>query len=393
MNYEKTELLLGLLSESEEEAKSVIQLKELILEKIRTSQDSKEKDSAWVKNFRKENDNSLYQSIIRIVKNLQAKHLVQPIKEKRNSKRYHRTIRLTDQAVVNQYMALQTQLSSDLLRTVLAEITEIKSQGPEAEKIAKLVLQKADTKIQRMVKAIRVVPDGIGRSPVAVDKLVINKIINAISDQKRIQIDFTEKYDHNKPAMDVSPISLVIKDGSYYLIAAPDDDDYENLYSYALQRIGGIKNIDIKSDYPSDGESRRRSDDMINRHFQYGHPVRVSDFPLQPFHKLTVEKRSAQLRLCQPEMIELRLRVAPRAEFHFIEKPLSKEQTLTLPSGFTGEQEDANPKSWSVLTVNLPYTILLLPFILSYGQWVRVEGPAEVMEQLKTVTQSMSKLY
>jgi predicted DNA-binding transcriptional regulator YafY len=119
----------------------------------------------------------------------------------------------------------------------------------------------------------------------------------------------------------------------------------------------------------------------------------MSAFPLQAFPKMEVERRTARERITKPDFLNVELRIAPRAEFHFSERPLAVEQTWKPAPNFLGKAKDANPNSWRLLELTIPYSILLVPFILSYGPWIRVEGPSKLKDQLKDVTEAMAEKY
>jgi len=399
MYYENEELLLDVLPEDPDKALSVGQIRKYMKSKglafwfKEKTNDSTTKIPKVPKVRKDQIDATAHQTVYRFLKELQDQGKVAYLGEKgAGGRRYYKNLKVSDQDLINEHKALNILFSSHLLSDALVESSANKDQSTGAKKIAKQALKMAGDSINGFLEAIQVIPDGISRLPVVIDKKTISEIVKAIIEKKQVEIKFLKKNDGNRFREDVSPISLIIKDGAHYLIAVSGKVHAENLILYALQRLESVKCIPTPSDMPHDNETRQRLSAVIKEHFQFGHPVKVSDFPLQSFSE-PVKIRSARREIEKPELIELRLRVAPRAEFHFTERPLSEEQTFSYAPGFTEEFTDANPRSWKVLAVTLPYTVMVLPFILSFGPWVRVEGPAEIKDQLRIVTQVMSELY
>lgn len=398
MYYKNEELLLGVLPEDPDKALSVGQIRKYMKSKglafwftEKTSGSTANNPKAH-KVRKEQKDATAHQTVYRFLRELQNQGKVDLGETGAGGKRYFKKSKVSDQDLVNEHKALKVLFSSQLLSDALVESSVNKDQNIGVKKIAKQALKMAGESINGFLEAIQVIPDGISRLPVVIDKKTISEIVKAITEKKQVEIKYLKKNDRNRFREDVSPISLVIKDGAHYLIAASGKVHAENLISYALQRLESVKCIPTPSDMPNDNETRQRISAVIKEHFQFGHPVEVSKFPLKPSSE-PVEIRSARQEIIKPELIELRLRVAPRAEFHFTERPLSEEQTFSFAPGFTKDLTDGNPQSWKVLVVTLPYTVMLLPFILSYGPWVFVESPEVIRRQLREVTEDMLKLY
>jgi hypothetical protein len=394
MYYKNEDLLLSILSEDPDQALSVADIRKCMkVRDVAFAFPEKSKHlKATLRNEQKEA--TAHQMAYRLLGELCTQGKIKHLGDQRvRVKRYYKIRTVTDLDLANEHKALQILLSSELLSNAYSDSLEVKDKSTGARKVANQALKMASDKINSVLESIQVVPDGISRLPVAINKKTISEIIRAIKEKKQVEIKFKPEYDGNRPREDVTPISLVIKDGAHYLIAALGKISKESLIAYALQRLESVTKLPTPSDIIEDDEMRETIKARIKTHFQYGYPIPVASFPLQAFPDMPVEKRSARLDIPEPEMIKLRLRVAPRAEFHFIERPLSPEQTLNFASGFNKELTDANPESWKILSVTLPYTVMLLPFILSYGPWVRVDGPATIKEQLEIVTKGLSDLY
>ncbi len=67
--------------------------------------------------------------------------------------------------------------------------------------------------------------------------------------------------------------------------------------------------------------------------------------------------------------VQLKLRVAPEAIYHFRERPMANDQEETLPLA---------DEPWHIVTATVPNTILLMPFLLSMGPWIEILAPIDV---------------
>ena len=81
---------------------------------------------------------------------------------------------------------------------------------------------------------------------------------------------------------------------------------------------------------------------------------------------------------------EKRLKVAQKTMFHFQERPLCVDQRIE-PCG-----EDSG---WSIVTAQIPITILLKPFLLSLGSGVEVLEPASLRHTMQTWIAETARLY
>lgn len=271
-------------------------------------------------------------------------------------------------------MALQLTLSSDVLSRAIGPLL---NAVDDARKIPE--------KISRLQKRIRVVADGIGRMPTRIEPGVLKAVIDAILDDTCVRLEYRNSGGQSSNP-ELTPLALVAKDGTLYLVA--HDGRPANVRSYALQRVlkatQAVRSA-VHGDFDIDG--------YIHKTHQFGHPVPVDSFPLAPVSAGPVAVRSAQRPAPVVEMLDLEIRVAPRALFHFRERPMTPEQTIEPAPGRTDEGDDADPDTWSVVHARVPYSVLLLPWLLSLAGWIRVDAPTAVRDQMQIVVGEMAKVY
>jgi predicted DNA-binding transcriptional regulator YafY len=220
-----------------------------------------------------------------------------------------------------------------------------------AEQVASQALSLA---ARRMRDCFRVVPDGIGRLSARIAPDVLKEAMRAIRTNRMFQFDYTNQ--KGKPSnIQCSPLGLVAKDGTIYLVATQGLADPPR--HYALHRM--------KSADALPNPAQPRPDFDLDRHIENTH---------QFSHALNND----------PTPIELKLRVAPEGMFHFTERPLSTNQTVTPPAETGG---------WHTVTATIPKTMLLRPFLASMGPYIEVLGPQELRAELAQWSRGMSDLY
>lgn len=86
----------------------------------------------------------------------------------------------------------------------------------------------------------------------------------------------------------------------------------------------------------------------------------------------------------EADPLRLKLRVAPRAMFHFLERPLAGDQVI--------EPAD-EPDGWQLVTATVPETILLVPFLASMGPWIELLEPLGLRAKLASWLQESAAHY
>ena len=240
---------------------------------------------------------------------------------------------------ITEEAALDLQLSRDVFGRAFGP-----GSGDMGDKMADMAerVVAASPETRRIRERLRIVPDGIGRLPASIDREVLRAAINSISRDRKLTFGYLNAAGKASNQL-VSPLGLVAKDGTIYLVA--------------------VKGL---ADAPRHFNLHRMADADV--HFQPAQPR--PDFDL---HRYIADSHqfSHVLDATEP-LIELRLRVAPESIYHFKERPLSMDQQLVDPCA-----DDA----WFTLTAMVPRTILLVPFLVSMGRWIEVIAPASLRRE------------
>lgn len=252
---------------------------------------------------------------------------------------------LTEEAALYQVLALQVLQSS----FGSAARDSLQHQLAAADHISQL-----RTHTRRLRERVRIVPDGIGRLSAQVSPHVLVQIMDALAENKRLDIEYCPPQGV-QAQRDVSPLGLVAKDGTLYLIAVKGLSDHPR--HYALHRI---QSAAVR---PYMAEVRPNFD--LDRYIHESH---------QLSHILGADT----------EPVLLRLKVAQQTMFHFQERPLCVDQRIE-PCG-----EDSG---WSIVTAQIPITILLKPFLLSLGSGVEVLEPASLRHTMQAWIAETARLY
>ncbi|WP_298923800.1 WYL domain-containing protein [uncultured Ramlibacter sp.] len=246
---------------------------------------------------------------------------------------------LTSQ-VANWFMTEEAALDLQLSRDVFGRALRAGSKS-NAGKLADMAEQivAASPEAQRIRERLQIAPDGIGRLPARFETEVLRAAIDAIGKNRKLKL--TYKSSQGKVAGElVSPLGLVAKDGTIYLVAVRGLTDSPR--PLPLHRVSAAEVHFQQAQLRPEFELKKY---ILDSH-QFSHPLDPKADP-----------------------VVLKLRVAPETIYHFKERPLSADQKELAPKG-------AEP--WWVVTATVPNTLLLVPFLLSMGHWIEVVEPADV---------------
>jgi predicted DNA-binding transcriptional regulator YafY len=263
--------------------------------------------------------------------------------------------RLRPSQVANWFMTEEAALSLQLTRQVLRD-----SFG-HVDRAANSTLQdvadqvaNASQETKRVRDRIRIVPDGIGRLRARIDPLVLKAATDAIRGELKLRISYENAA--GKPSSRLlSPLGLVAKDGTIYLVAITGLADTP--HHYALHRI--------KEANASPQPAQSRPDFDLDTHIRETH---------QFSHALDADAPP----------IRLVLKVAPETMFHFRERKLASDQTDIPGTG---------PDKWHIVTATVPKTVLLVPFLVGMGPWIEVLEPADVRAMTAKWLRDSAALY
>lgn len=236
-------------------------------------------------------------------------------------------------------IALQLLLGRRSINPTLAAAASVEANT--VEEIAHARLAESNSTASALANKIRVVPDGFDRMLAKIDPDVLRVILEALVRKRKVEFDYrSSKGKCSRKTL--GPLGLVVKDGSIYLLA-----------------LEGVKSTP-EAALPL----HRMSNPKIG---------------LQPFHHAPFDidewlERTGGLNHPQGDVdktICLELLVAPGSIWHFQERPLGPDQVITEPDKADG---------WYHLKVTTKHWYTLTSFLASFGPYIKVLGPAEVLE-------------
>lgn len=247
--------------------------------------------------------------------------------------------------------ALNLLLTSQVIGSPLASLNQMSAKKlmEVAEKIVG-----ASTDTRRIRERVRIVPDGFGRLPSQIDHGVLQATLDSVIRQRQLTFTFVSSQGRESSHR-VSPQGLVAKEGTIYLLATKGLSDRPG--HFPLHRMSNAE-VDHRP-------LQTRSDFDLDRYIlesnQLSHTIGPEAVPLR-----------------------LELRVAPETLYHFKERPVSNDQHIGPASPVDG---------WSIVTANVLFTMLLVPFLLSMGGWIEVLGPPQVRDEMAKRVRAMAAHY
>ena len=271
--------------------------------------------------------------------------------KKKQELRYY----LRPSQVANWFMTEDVALDLQLTQQVLGRTFGSRglSNGDKIADMAESVTA-ASPETRRIRERLRIVPDGIGRLPARIDSSNLKAAIDAVGKDRKLRFSYLNASGKLSTQL-VSPLGLVAKDGTVYLV--------------------GIKGL---SDTPRHFALHRMSEADVHFQATQSRP----DFDLDRYIAQSHQFSHALDASATPE--QLKLRVAPEAMFHFTERPLSTDQVIKAP---------AASGNWSVVTATVPDTVLLVPFLVSMGPYLEVLEPAHIRNKTAEWLRDSHALY
>jgi predicted DNA-binding transcriptional regulator YafY len=239
---------------------------------------------------------------------------------------------------------LQYYMSSKVALNVIWSKTIMKQLGPvlDSEKVSETAnAAPMSRKEKTVLDLVRMVPDGIAREYADIKPLVLRPIISALENGHRLLLKYHDRQGRvvldDADGLGRAILGLVAKDGTLYLIGCKGFDDAP--IHIPLHRIDFVEEIGIRTFFRPDFNL----DEYIENQHQFAHVLTDQQSP-----------------------IEMVLKVAPEALFHFRERPIAGGQEIS-------EGVDADGRYTVAVTV--PFTVMLPPFLWSHAGWVEVISP------------------
>jgi predicted DNA-binding transcriptional regulator YafY len=257
--------------------------------------------------------------------------------------------------VANWFMTEEMALQLVLSRQVLARTFQQaqKNQKNPREEMAEHIGAES-VRAKRLSAGLRIVSDGIGRLQANIRHEVLACAMEAIATGQKIKIDYTTAKGRSI-RQELSPLGMVAKDGTIYMPSVEGLSD--SPIHYALHRI--------------------QSATLVSKPNQ-----RAENFDLD--HYIQASHQLSHVMAEPNSQIRLKLKVGSQAAYHFAERPLSADQKILKIKGSTAHV---------VIEAHVPETILLKPFLLSFGSAVEVLEPLKLRQQVIDVLQSSAAMY
>lgn len=279
----------------------------------------------------------------RLLTELESLCLAERVEGAGGSLRYFRIASNTPAWAMTHETALRLLLTSRMLAQTLRGV------GNEGAGLLDLAESVISTSLagRRLHRKIRVVPDGIGRLPATIAPGVQEAVVESIANARQLRVVYRSRAQMGSGAPervhDLTVLGAVSKDGAIYLLATNSLGG--KVLTFALHRVVRAEVLSAPALERPDFDL----DDHIGKTHQLSHG----------FDENTV--------------VELRLRVRKDAIWHLQERPLCAEQTISAGPDGSG---------WYTVTALVPRTELLVPALLSMGDWVIVDGPPVVRDDL-----------
>jgi predicted DNA-binding transcriptional regulator YafY len=254
-------------------------------------------------------------------------------------RRYYLRLSQVAQWFMTEEAALATLLTRQVLERSFATLNtkNTKTRSDIADAVAG-----ADLATRRLRARLRIVPDGLGRMPARIEPDALASLVDAIGADQKVGFNYVNAAGKSSRQV-CSPLGLVAKDGTIYLLATSGPSDAPR--HFALHRLDGAHMLPHRAAQRPDFDLDR----YIHDTHQLSHPLDADAPP-----------------------IALKLRVSPETLYHFSERPLSSNQSIG-PA--------VQPGGWHVVTAKVPETVLLVPFLMSMGPGVEVLGPKGLREK------------
>jgi predicted DNA-binding transcriptional regulator YafY len=251
-------------------------------------------------------------------------------------------------------MGMRHAVTFELLRQHLAHVlprATVKTLAPHFSRAREVLAQNPDAKMARWPRKIRVVPNGLPRLAPNVPAPLLDRVYTALLEERRLLIRYRKRAATEPAEYEVSPLGLVLRNGTMILVCT--FWDYDNVNQMLLHRMTSVAAVD-KSVKPPRGFAL---DDYIASGaigFQQG------DKPLK-----------------------LRALVDARIATGLHEAPLSKDQQFK-------PHRDPNAE---LLTATVADTTELRTWLRSHGPLIEVLSPKKLRSEMADDARATAKRY
>ncbi len=281
-------------------------------------------------------------TLLRWVSDLAAMNFIAEVSPPTVPRRYYRPGHAASGVGMSPDMAMRLVLSSRVLPPSRA--LGLGAGGAELG-AAESVIRTSDV-LRELRRRVAVLPDGIGRLPARAEPGVDEAVAQAVGTRRVLRIVYRSRANELRGTSvkhEVSVQGVLSKDGTTYLVTCKTWDDRFNVF--AAHRI-------VQAE-------------VLNRA-----AIDRPDFNLDAYIAAT---HRMSFTTGEGPWVELQLRVQAEALWHFRERPLCEDQSISTTPDAQGR---------SLVSARLPMSELLVPFLLGLGGGVEVLGPPEVRAEV-----------
>ena len=276
------------------------------------------------------------------------------------------SIKRSDTYYLNDSALLHHFMNSKVALNVLLANGVMNSLGPifdleDVKSTANAVRMNEKEKV--LTQKIRMIPDGIGRKYANIRPTVFKTVIDALVSNHSLMLDYDTRQENIRineisKNLERTLLGLVAKDGTIYAITCKSFDDIP--LHIPLHRIIRAQETGTRA---------------------YARP----DFNLDGY----IEKQHQLAHVLHeyPDPIEMVLKVAKGSIFHFKERPINSifsSQIVEEPT-----EEDGR----YTVTVTVPFTVQLPPFLWSHAGWIEVISPPSLRKYVGERILAAAALY
>jgi hypothetical protein len=248
---------------------------------------------------------------------------------------------MTDSSLLRYFMNSKVALNLIWANRVMTQLGPVFGLT-EVDESARGARMNQDEKV--LADRIRIVPDGIGRKDAEIDATVLLNCVSALEKNHTLLLDFGDRQvkasDRVQDGIERTILGLVAKDGTIYAITCFGNDDPP--VHIAMHRIEKA----VETGCRAYTRPNFKIDDYINCQHQLAHVLRDQESP-----------------------ITMVLKVVKEAMFHFRERPISSIYSEPVIE----EPTPGDPRF--TITITVPFTVQLPPFLWSHAGWVEVISP------------------
>lgn len=274
-----------------------------------------------------------------------------------NPRRYY----LKEHDVVRQLLSTKAALSLMLTKGLMAPL----DKEMDLPLLADVNLPTARVTPREAVirHRIRVVPDGWERQPYRVNSEVVAAVVDAMEHRKQVRLAYrsvqTHRSDGPHQARTVTPLGLVLKETTVYLLAEERVPKRQGEYQITELNLASHRclSAEVLTNAASLTADRFDIDQYLADHRNLCHLPPDEDLPAW---------------LPDDGMFDMVLHVDHQAIFHFIERPFPDQKPLRKL-----------PDNRFEVCARVPFSRQAEPFLWSHSPWVHVVEPQWLRERMQ----------